>query len=741
MKSYHMSAFRVMTPRPAGCSSNHAASALQKPVNASLHLINPGLLLAGSAIASQDRAGATERMKQYVSITLFFLVFVSVCPSLYGQALTNDAYTINQGESLVVDGKQNPGIFENDAIDPDLSSVTARISQQPEHGSLVFNENGRFTYQPDPNFSGDDVFSYWASVAAPVTVLSSRTNWRAFSPVDGTPPALDIPNFDEVWSTLAFEVPRSWVRARGLVGYGQFGDSQNNGVAGISPGTSLALPINGRRYTGYVRTVFRIAESGVYRLNAIVRRDDGVIAYLDGQELFRSFEPGAMMARLAPAGYFLMVEGTNTGFAFGPGEIAQNLIEIDAVELAAGDHCFGFSMHNARAGNQQNGAASSDLGVQLDALRLTRVEQAEVAITVLPAPVAVTGQPDWFSTRIDEILDTNHLQRSLYTNDNLLDEDGVPFQEILDLEIDDSQAEGTITGFDLATGNFQFQPTEGFEGVTTLSYRVTTAGGVSEPIGIYIWIASSVGDNGVSPRAVSIAAFQSNIRLPLPDSIAIPTVVTQPAIGSVRIARLGGASPGWYGIYSRPSDLTYTPRAGADQFVVEFLPLPTELLRVRLPVPLNLMSPMEAWRTRIFNESQLSDPSTSGALSDPDNDDYSNMLEYIFNTNPLDSVSRPSIPLEVTANGPNVGVTTFLQTLPPDAMCELQLRGQDDVDWITIGASYGHLNAAFQNGWYTNIGRGNQSILPRERVAALYRYRFSLYPWVTDIPEGPPVGP
>tara|TARA_B100000886_G_C20237474_1_gene413188 strand:- start:30 stop:491 length:462 start_codon:yes stop_codon:yes gene_type:complete len=153
------------------------------------------------------------------------------------------------------------------------------------------------------------------------------------------------------------------------------------------------------------------------------------------------------------------------------------------------------------------------------------------------------------------------------------------------------------------------------------------------------------------------------------------------------------------------------------------------------------MSPMEAWRTRIFNESQLSDSSTSGALSDPDNDDYSNMLEYIFNTNPLDSVSRPSIPLEVTANGPNVGVTTFLQTLPPDAMCELQLRGQDDVDWITIGASYGHLNAAFQNGWYTNIGRGNQSILPRERVAALYRYRFSLYPWVTDIPEGPPVGP
>ena len=741
MKSYQIPTFRVTASAPGSCISNHAASALQKQVNASLTLIDPELLLSGSAISSREREGATERMKQYVFIVLFFLGFITVSPPLYGQAVTDDAYTINQGELLMVDGKQNPGIFENDAIDPDLSSVTARISQQPEHGTLLLNENGRFTYQPDPNFSGDDVFSYWASVAEPVTVLSSRTNWRAFSPIDGTPPALDVPNFDEVWSTLAFEVPRSWVRARGLIGYGQFGDSQNNGVAGISPDTSLALPINGRRYTGYARTAFRIAESGVYRLNATVRRDDGVIAFLNGQELFRSFEPGAMMARTAPAGYFLMVEGTNAGFAFGPGETAQNLIEIDAVELAAGDHCFGFSMHNARANNQQNGAASSDLGFQLDALRLTRVEEAEVAISVLPAPVAVTGQPDWFSTRTDEALDTSNLQRNLYSNDNLLDENGVPFQEIVDLEIDDSQAEGTVTGVDPVTGNFQFQPAEGFEGVTTLSYRITTERGVSDPIGVYIWIASTVGDDGASLRAISVASFQSNILLPLPDSIALPTVVTQPETGSIRIARLGGASPGWYGIYSLPSDLTYTPRSGEDQFVVEFLPLPTKAPRVRLPVPLNLMSPMEAWRTRTFTESQLTDSTTSGALSDPDNDAYSNMLEYIFNTDPLDPLSRPSIPLEVTANGSNVGVTTFFQTLPPDTMCELQLRGQDDVEWITIGANYGHLNATFQNGWYTNLGRGNQSTLPRERVAALYRYRFSLYPWVTDVPGGLPVEP
>jgi|TARA_B100001964_G_C13800553_1_gene408573 hypothetical protein len=55
-------------------------------------------------------------------------------------------------------------------------------------------------------------------------------------------------------------------------------------------------------------------------------------------------------------------------------------------------------------------------------------------------------------------------------------------------------------------------------------------------------------------------------------------------------------------------------------------------------------------------------------------------------------------------------------------MVELQrsTSGEDGA-WVTIGANYGGLNA----NWLTS-------------EAAIYRYRFSLYPWVTDVPEGTP---
>ena len=131
---------------------------------------------------------------------------------------------------------------------------------------------------------------------------------------------------------------------------------------------------------------------------------------------------------------------------------------------------------------------------------------------------------------------------------------------------------------------------------------------------------------------------------------------------------------------------------------------------------------MQNWRTRTFNQGQLADTSISGALADPDQDHYSNLMEYVFNSDPLDSESSPFAPLTIVGRGSDVVVTTFQQNLPADTMCELQIRGDDDQDWITIGANYGHPNPAFRAGWFTNLGRGNQSTLPRDRSAAIYRY-------------------
>ena len=695
-------------------------------------------------IAFLSRALITERMKTSFFALLLFIALPLITPGLFGQSLTNDTYTLSQGETLVADGNGTPGILENDLFLPDPSPAAAWVKEQPQNGSLILNENGTFSYQPRSNFSGTDVFSYRASLGNPLTVLSSRTTWRAFSPIDGRPPALDTPGFDDAWNTLAFNVPRSWVRARGLTGYGMFGETNNgNGFfsGGIPPETNLGLPMNGRRYTAYMRTVFSLGESGTYRISAALRRDDGVIAYLDGKELFRSFEPGALTAKTAPGGYFLMVEGSNLSYAFGPGETAQNVINVDGVELSEGEHCFAMSIHNAQAANQGNAAASSDLGVQLDTLQLTKTEQAEVSIEVLPSQGTVTGEPDWFSMQPDTVLNTATHARSLYSNDGLLDESGGPYLEILDLQIDDSQAEGTIVDFDSQTGNFQFEPTAGFEGMTSLTYRVTTESGLSEPIDLFIWVSSSAASTESAQHSIPVGpSQQSNLLLPIPFSIPAARIVAQPETGTVAVASLRGTTPGWYAIYSPPANTTYLPRTGSNQFVVEFLPIANNPTWVRLPVQINLISPMQNWRTRTFNQAQLGDSSISGALSDPDRDHYSNLMEYVFNSNPLDSDSRPSAPLTIASTDSDTIVTAFQRSLPTDTMCELQIRGEGDPDWITIGANYGHPNTAFRTGWFTNLGRGNQSTLPRDRAAAIYRYRFSLYPWVADVPEGQPSG-
>ena len=671
------------------------------------------------------------------SCLILSAISLGVCgPEAAGQALAGDNYEIDQGSSLVADGESIPGLFSNDELPPGFSVRQAEVVTEPEHGELVLNADGTFRYEPHPNFTGTDGFTYTAPISETVAVLSSRAPWRVLSPLDGRPPSLDTPNFESTWNTLDFEVSRSWLRGRGLMGYGMFGDSNNGAIAGTTPDTDLGLPAQGRRYSAYLRTVFQVPESGTYRLNATIRRDDGVIVYLDGQELFRSFQPGARTARTAPDGYFLMVEGVNTAWAFGVQETTPNLVEIPSVTLSEGEHCLAVSLHNAGQQQQLGAASSSDLGFQIDTLRLTKIGRAEVSIQVSPAQTEVTGEPDWFGVRVDEVLDTRLTDHNLYSNDHLLAPDGSPFRQILDLQIDDSETEGRVVEPDPQTGNFQFEPAAGFAGVTSFTYRIVTEGGQSDPIKAFIWVSSSEAVNQGPLQTVLAGSARTDLLLPIPKSASAIAVTTQPETARVSIVLLN-TPPGAYARYSVLPTSTDLPRTGPDRLVIEFSPLPPDPTRVRVPLEFIVVSPMQAWRQSTFSLSQLGNTSISGALSDPDGDQYSNLEEYIFGTDPLDETNRPDIPLGVDAGDESVIYTAVqLDRLPFDSMCELQLRREGDVEWITIGANYGHPDVTLQNGWYTNTGLGNRATLPRDRASALLRYRFSLYPWAADIPEG-----
>lgn len=85
--------------------------------------------------------------------------------------LTPDAYTSNEDDILIVPAAS--GVLSNDTGE----SITALVETPPANGSLDLSGNGGFTYRPDADFFGIDVFIYTvtdvsglAGTAAPVVI-------------------------------------------------------------------------------------------------------------------------------------------------------------------------------------------------------------------------------------------------------------------------------------------------------------------------------------------------------------------------------------------------------------------------------------------------------------------------------------------------------------------------------------------------------------------------------------------
>ncbi|MBC7128185.1 MAG: tandem-95 repeat protein [Thermoplasmatales archaeon] len=70
----------------------------------------------------------------------------------------DDYYTTNEDIMLVAIA---PGVLEND-YDADGDTLSAILVSEPSHGSLSFNSNGSFIYAPQPNYYGQDSFTYKA---------------------------------------------------------------------------------------------------------------------------------------------------------------------------------------------------------------------------------------------------------------------------------------------------------------------------------------------------------------------------------------------------------------------------------------------------------------------------------------------------------------------------------------------------------------------------------------------------
>ena len=86
----------------------------------------------------------------------------------------NDSATTDEDMSVTIN------VLGNDS-DVDSTNLTASPKTQPANGSVTVDTNGNLVYTPDPNFDGEDTFTYTASdgdkaTTATVTVTVNSTN-------------------------------------------------------------------------------------------------------------------------------------------------------------------------------------------------------------------------------------------------------------------------------------------------------------------------------------------------------------------------------------------------------------------------------------------------------------------------------------------------------------------------------------------------------------------------------------
>jgi hypothetical protein len=71
----------------------------------------------------------------------------------------NDFYSTEEETSLIV---VSPGVLANDT-DPNGDSLTALLEDDAANGTVTLNADGSFSYTPDPEFNGVDLFTYHAN--------------------------------------------------------------------------------------------------------------------------------------------------------------------------------------------------------------------------------------------------------------------------------------------------------------------------------------------------------------------------------------------------------------------------------------------------------------------------------------------------------------------------------------------------------------------------------------------------
>ncbi|MFV1965927.1 MAG: Ig-like domain-containing protein [Pirellulaceae bacterium] len=78
-------------------------------------------------------------------------------PPNHPPTAVDDSYRVDEDTTLSV--LEGVGVLMNDS-DPESDSLTASVADGPSSGTLTLNADGSFTYTPNENFNGQDIFTY-----------------------------------------------------------------------------------------------------------------------------------------------------------------------------------------------------------------------------------------------------------------------------------------------------------------------------------------------------------------------------------------------------------------------------------------------------------------------------------------------------------------------------------------------------------------------------------------------------
>jgi VCBS repeat-containing protein len=110
-----------------------------------------------SNLVEDDTNGQRDIFVRYRGFSSLFPITIN--PVNDAPAASNNTYHLNEDSILSVAA---PGVLGNDT-DAEGHALTAATMSDPARGTLIFNADGTFTYDPAENFNGADSFTYRVS--------------------------------------------------------------------------------------------------------------------------------------------------------------------------------------------------------------------------------------------------------------------------------------------------------------------------------------------------------------------------------------------------------------------------------------------------------------------------------------------------------------------------------------------------------------------------------------------------